>query len=81
MQNMFLIINQYFTALTNTYLMFICKLIYGEFGQIYVNNNYCDISSLGFHISVSIASNDKQIKFLQTSKIIDLIFKPIISFH
>ncbi len=39
--------------------------------QIYVSNNYCDVSSLGFHISVIIASNKKQIIFLQTSTIVD----------
>ncbi len=49
--------------------------------QIYVSNNHCDVSALDFHISSVIASNKKQITFLQTSKIVDLIFKLIISFH
>ncbi len=34
LQNMFLIINQYFTALTNTSLMFTCKLFYGKLGRV-----------------------------------------------
>ncbi len=50
-------------------------------GQIYVSNIYCDAFSLGFHISVTIANNMMQITFLQTSMIVDLIFKLIISFH
>ncbi len=50
-------------------------------GQIYVSNIYCDAFSLGFHISVTIANNMMQITFLQTSTIVDLIFKLIISFH
>ncbi len=50
-------------------------------GQIYFGNNYCDVSSLGIHISVFIASNKKQIAFYQSSKIVNLIFKFIILFH
>ncbi len=50
-------------------------------GQIYVSNIYCDAFSLGFHISVTIANNMVQITFLQTSTIVDLIFKRLISFH
>ncbi len=50
-------------------------------GQIYVSNIYCDAFCLGFHISVTIAHNMMQITFLQTSTIVDLIFKLIISFH
>ncbi len=50
-------------------------------GQIYVSNIYCDAFSLGFYISVTIANNMMQITFLQTSTIVDLIFKLIISFH
>ncbi len=52
------------------------KVILWKIGQIYVNNNYCDVSSLGFHISIIIV-----ITFSQTSKIVDLIFKLKISFH
>ncbi len=33
--------------------------------QIYVSNIYCDAFSLGFHISVTIANNMMQIKFLK----------------
>ncbi len=51
------------------------------FGQIYASNNYCNVFSFGFHISVIIASNMMQIKFVQTSQIVNLIFKFIISFH
>ncbi len=50
-------------------------------GQIYVSNIYCDAFSLGFHISVTIANNMMEITFLQTSTIVDLIFKLVISFH
>ncbi len=50
----------------------LCKV-----GWIYVNNKYCDLSSLGFLISVSIASSMMQITIVQTSNIIDLILKLI----
>ncbi len=50
-------------------------------GQIYVGNIYCDAFSLGFHISVTIENNMMQLTFLQTSTIVDLIFKLMISFH
>ncbi len=50
-------------------------------GQIYVSNIYCDAFSLSFHISVTIANNMMQITFLQTSTIVNLIFKLLISFH
>ncbi len=50
-------------------------------GQIHVSNIYCHAFSLGFHISVTIENNMTQITFLQTSTIVDLIFKIIISFH
>ncbi len=72
MQNMIFIINQYST--TGVYM----KVILWKIGQIYVSNNYC---ALSFHISVIIASNKKQITSLQTSTIVDLISKLIISFH
>ncbi len=49
-------------------------------GQIYVSNIYCDAFSVGFHICITIANNMMQITFLQTSTIVDLIFKLIISF-
>ncbi len=49
--------------------------------QINVSNIYCDTYSLGFHIAVTSANNMMQITFLQTSAIVDLIFKVIISFH
>ncbi len=49
--------------------------------QIYVSNIYYDAFSLGFPISVTIANNMMQITYLQTSTIVDLIFKLIISFH
>ncbi len=45
------------------------------------NCAYCDVSSLGCHISVIIASNMMPITFSQTSKIVDLIFNFIIAFH
>ncbi len=50
-------------------------------GPIYASNIYCDAFSLGFHISVTISNNMMHITFLQTSTIVDLIFKLIISFH
>ncbi len=50
-------------------------------GQIYVSNINCDAFYLGFHISVTIANNMMQIRFLQTSTIVDLILKLLISFH
>ncbi len=57
------------------------QVILWKYGQIYVSNIYCDASSLGFHISVTMANNMMQITFLQTSMIVDWIFKLIISFH
>ncbi len=78
---MVIIISQYFPALTNTCLVFTCKFFFLKSGQIYVSNIYCDAFSLGFHISVTIANKMMQITFLQTSTVVDLIFKLIISFH
>ncbi len=80
---MVIIISQYFPALTNnTCLVFVyMQAILWKSGQIYVSNFYCDSSSLGFHISIIIANNMIQIIFLQTSTIVDLIFKLIISFY
>ncbi len=57
------------------------QVILWKSGQINVSNIYCDAFSLGFHIFVAIANNMMQITFLQTSTIVDLIFKLIISFH
>ncbi len=56
MQYMFLTINQCFSSV---YMEFILWKI----GQVYVGNKYCDVSSLGFHISVIVAINKKQITF------------------
>ncbi len=78
---MVIIISQYIPAFTNTCLVFTYKLFLWKSGQIFVSNIYCDAFSLGFHISVTIANNMMQITFLQTSMIVDLIFKFIISFH
>ncbi len=39
------------------------QAILWKFGQIYVSNIYCDASSLGFNISVTIANNMIQITF------------------
>ncbi len=57
------------------------QTILWKYGKISVSNLYCDAFSLGFHISVTIANNMMQITFLQTSTIVDLNFKLIISFH
>ncbi len=50
------------------------QVILWKIGQIYVGNNYYVVSSFGFHISVIIASNKKQITFEQTTTIVDLMF-------
>ncbi len=80
MYNIVIIISQYFPALTNICLVFTCKLFYGNHARFMLAFIYFDAFSLGFHISVTIANNMMQITFLQTSTIVDFIFKLIILF-
>ncbi len=81
MYNVVIIISQYFPDLTNTHPSVYMQTILWKSGQIYFSNICCGAFFLGFHIYFTIANNIMQITFLQISKIVDLIFKLIKSFH